>query len=408
MASRRNRYFKSLQGLNAQGFFSPAVEYTTATTFAGFVAGVGAGTISNGTMAVFNASTLAVQTAALTSGTKYFIAQALDGDVKKSVQFTAGTGNITVTKTAYSAPVKQRTIIGYNGTTGVIGTVIPAAGAEINLSLTVRDTSPASMPFPIQDGTTRITNSSATEYDAVASLVANLANVPDYQKNGEQGFVRVELISNGTKTAIAVVTATVQEGSPQIVYSAAHTLAVDDILQITLNGDSTVYKVVSVPSTTIAVLDRPFAGVSGTTAAGGTAKATVITEYGIMLTAYVEDTAFVVTKGDDLVNATVTNVTTWKQGSGAAWQIAEMEKETQVMAGYTTGNESFVDDYGKPTSFVSPESGVIYNTWFIKYLNSTPSMAYANENTHHVGYIVMAAPTSGSTPSNEFDTIFGT
>lgn len=406
--SRRNRYFKSLTGLNAQGFFSPAVEITAATTFAAFVRGVGAGTISNGTLAVVNASTNAVQTAALTAGAKYFIAQAVDGNVKKSTIFTAGSPSLEVGKTAYVAPVKQRTIVGYNGSSGVIGTVVPAAGSEINLTLSVRDTSPASQPFPVQEGTTRITNSAATEYDAVASLIANLGNIPDYEGNSDVAIVRVEMLSNGTKTAIATVTATVQEGSPQVSYSAAHTLSVGDILQITLNSDSTVYKVVAVPSTTLAVLDRPFAGISGTTAAGGTSKVTVPTEYGIMLTSFVEDTAFVVTKGDDLVGATVTESVTWKKGSGAAWQVAEMEKETQVFAGYTTDNEAFTEDYGKPTNFVSPESGVIYNTWFLKYLNTTPSMAYANENTHHLGYIIIAAPTSGATPSNELDTILGT
>ena len=407
-ASRRNRYFKSLSGLNAQGFFSPAVEYTTATTFAAFVLGVGAGTISSGTVAVINASTQAVQTAALTSGTKYFIAQAVNGSVKKSVTFTAGTGNIEVRKTSYVAPVKQRTIIGYNGTSGVMGTIIPAAGAEINLTLSIRDTSPGSQPFPVQEGTTRITNSAATEFDAVASLVANLSNVPDYESNSDVNLVRVEMISNGTKTPIAVVTATCQEGSPQVTFSGAHGRAIGDIIQITLNSLDTVYKVVSVPSATVVVLDRPFAGTSGTTAAAGVSVVTVPTEYGIVLTSFVEDTAFVVTKGDDLVNATTTETTTWKQGSGAAWHVAELEKECQVFAGYTTGNEAFTEDYGKPESFVSPESGVTYNQWFIKYINSTASMAYPNENTHHVGYIILAAPPAGSTPSNEFDTIFGT
>lgn len=406
--SRRNRYFKSLSGLNAQGFFSPAVEYATSTTFADFVRGVGTGTISSGTIAVINAATQAVQAGALVAGTKYFIAQAVDGDVKKSVTFVAGTGNIEVRKTAYSAPVKQRTIIGYNGTSGVMGTIIPAAGAKTNLTLSIRDTSPGSQPFPVQEGTTQISNSAATEFDAVASLVANLSNVPDYERNSDVNLVRVEMLSNGTKTAIATVTATVQEGSPQVTYSGAHTLAVGDILQITLNGLDTVYKVVSVPSTTVAVLDRPFAGASGTTAAAGTAKVTVPTEYGIVLTAFVEDTAFVVTKNDDLVNATVTEATTWKQGSGAAWQVAAMESECQVFAGYTTGNEAFTEDYGKPASFVSPESGLIYNLWFIKYNNSTASMAYPNENTHHIGYIILAAPTTGATPSNELDLILGT
>lgn len=408
--SRRNRYFKSLKGLNAQGFFSPAnTNYTAATTFAAFVQGVGAGTIANGVVAIINATTNAVQTAALTAGAKYFIAQAVDGQIKKSVVFTAGTGNLEIRKTAYTAPVLQQTIIGFNGTSGVLGTIIPASGS-LTMGLQVRDLSPATQPFPIQEGEVKVTNTSAIEYDVVAAIVANLSNIPDYEGSSDAPFVRVEMLSNGTKTAIAVVTATLIEGSPQVVYSAAHTLVVGDILQVTLNGADTVYKVVAVPSTTVAVLDRPWAATGGVTAAGGTAKVTVQTEYGIKITAFVHDTAFSVTRTGTLLtnNATVTEVTTWKQGSGAAWQVSALEKETQVMAGYSSANDAFPDDMGRPQSFVSETEATTFDIWFLKYRNETASMAYMNENTHHLGYIVLAAPSSGTTAQDEFNTIFGT
>lgn len=409
--SRRNRYFRSLKGLNAQGFISPAsTNYTAATTFALFVQGVGAGTIANGVVGIFNAATNAIQTVALVAGTKYFIAQAVDGQIKKSVIFTAGTGNMEIRRTAYTAPVLQQVIVGFNGTSGVLGTIIPTSGS-LTMGIQVRDLSPATQPFPVQEGEVRVTNTAATEYDIVASIVSNLSNIPDYEGNTDAAFVRVGLISNGTKTAIATVTATVIEGSPQIVYAGGvHTLVVGDILQVTLNGADRVYKVVSVPSTTIAVLDRPWADTGGTTAAGGTAKVTVQTEYGIVITAFVHDTAFSVTRTGTLLtnNATVTEVTAWKQGSGAAWQVAALERETQVFSGYSSANAAFPDDMGKPQNFVSETEATTFDVWFLKYKNETPSMAYMNENAVHFGYILLAAPSSGTTAQDEFNTIFGT
>jgi hypothetical protein len=407
-ASRRNRYYKNLSGLNAQGFFSPAsTNYTSATTLAGFVNGVGAGTITNGTIAIINATTNAVITGALSAGTKFFIAQALDGSVKKSTIMTFGGSDLEIKKTAYTAPVLQQTIIGYNGTSGVIGTIIPTAGNTKTLALSIRDTSPATQPFPVQAGSVTVKNSAATEFDAVAALVSDLMNVGDFEANSDGNFARVEIITNGTPTAIATVTATCLEGSDVVTYSGAHTLVVGDILNITLNGVTRAYKAAEILSSTVVRLDRPFAGTSGTTAGGGTAKVATITELGIVITAYVQDTCFVVSKGNDLVDATVTNVTAWKLGSGAAWQVSALEAETQVMSGYTTGNEAFAADYGKPTSFVSETEATTFDLWFLKYKNTTPSMAYMNQNTEHVGYVVIAAPSSGTTAADELVTILG-
>ena len=79
----RNRYSKSLEGLNAQGFFSPTGSNTTsasaATTLEAFL-----NSGSEGDIGIFNASTnVAVAIAgALSAGTKYYVAQIVDGLIK--------------------------------------------------------------------------------------------------------------------------------------------------------------------------------------------------------------------------------------------------------------------------------------------------------------------------------------
>lgn len=405
-ASRRNRYSKSLQGLNAVGIISPALAYTAQTTFAGFV-GTSVTPALNGTVAVINDTTKAVVTTPLTAGTKFFLAQLVDGSVKKTPVMTFGAPDTIINKKVYVAPVKQVTTIGWNGTSGSLNLTAPVAPATKTAVLSARDTSPSNQPFPVQEGRAFIKNPTATLFDMTAAIVSEFLNAVDYQGNSDINFVNAEVRTNGTNTAIATVTATFTEGSAIVSYSGAHTLAVGEIIEYTAANTS--YKVVEVLSTTLARLDRPYAGTSVTTAGGGTGKKTVITATGIILTAFVEDTTFVISLGQDLANATVTQTTPWKQGSGAAWQVAAMEEETQVMGGFTTGNYPFVQDYGKPTSFViNPETSALqYVTWFLKYRTVTDSMAYVNEPAAFFAYALLACPDAGG-PLTTLNTVLGT
>lgn len=403
--SRRNRYSKSLEGLNAIGIVSPALAYTAQTTYAGFV-GSAVTPALNGTIAIVNATTNAVLTTLLTAGTRFFVAQIVDGNIKKTPVMTFG-ADTTIRKVVYVAPVKQKVNIGWNGSAGSLNLTAPSAGQTRTAVLSVRDTSPANQPFPVQEGRAVIKNTAATLFDMTAAIVSEFLNAVDYQGNSDINFVNAEVLTNGTATAIATVTATVITGSSTVTFSGAHTLAVGEILQFTATGKS--YKIVAVPSSTVAVMDRPYAGDSFTTAGGGTSKKTVITATGIELTAFVEDTTFVVSVQQDLAFATIVNTTPWVQGSGAPWQVSAMEDQTQVFDGFTTGNYPWVQDFGKPTSFVaSPEtSAVQFTTYYMKAKNSTDSMAYPNEQVSVFGYTILAVPNAGG-PQATVDTVFGT
>jgi hypothetical protein len=406
--SRRNRYSKSLEGLNAIGIISPAVAYTNQTTFAAFVASA-ADSANNGKVAIIDASTNNVKTTALSAGDKFFIAQAVDGNIKKTPTMVFGTANNTnIKKTAYAAPTKQVVSVGYNGTAGTSGIAAPSAGSSKTYVLSVRDTSPSTQPFPVQEGRVKVTNSSASIYDIAAQLITDLQNLKDYYNSADINFVEAKLLLVGTDTQIATVTGTFTKGSVNVTYSGSHTLAVGEIVSIGNAGTSQVYKVVAVPSATTVVLDRPFVGDTVTTGAGGTYKVTVPTEVGIVISAIVEDTTFVVTLQENLSSATVTNTTAWRQGSGAPWQVALLEEQTAVMDGDTVQNAQWPKDYGQPTRFVvDPETSALqYTQYFISAYNKTASMAYPNEIASSRSYVIIACPNSGG-PDTTISTVLG-
>lgn len=404
--SLRNRYSKSLFGTNHQGYHSKSVAYATAANLGAFAL-----TGTEGQIGIFMTATGLLKSDALTAGDKFVIAQIKDGELRKTPELTYGSGNLAITKTDYEAPVKQITHIGYNGTSGSLNIPTIAAGQEY--VVTARDTTPGTQPFPVMEGRAVVSNASGVdEYDIVFKIVADLLNLYDFENNADNAFIVPEIICDTAQAAIGTATLATTNGSRLLTYSAAHSLAVGDYVRIR----TVVYQVVSVPSTTTVILDRDYTGTTEATLATGTTavthgKLTYVsgtTELGIRLTSVTEDTNFVASAGEDLAGATVTASTAWKQGSGAAWQVSAIEDESIVFDGFTTGNYPFVEDFGKPTKFVDPTSSTTYNLWFLQYKKTTASMAYPNEQAHHVGLVVISAPSSGTTPDTTLDTVLGT
>jgi hypothetical protein len=405
-ASKRNRYSRSTTGLNAIGFFSPALAYTSAATYSLFVTSA-ATVANNGQMGIFlyPANTLQSAAANLNAGDRFFIAQIVDGDIKKTPVMTydslatsftnpAPAATVQVRKTAYSAPVLQSIALGFNGTSGDLGMPATAPTTPITYSVSARDTSPSTQPFPVQSGSI-VNKIASSKTDLALVLAADFVNATDFERNSDSAFITCDVKTNGTATAIAVVTATFINNSNIVTYSSTSTLAVADLLEVTATGFT--YKIVGIISTTVAILDRPYQGASFTSAGGGTAKKTAVTQTGLYFTAVAEDTTFVLSYSSIPVTIPPTVITAWKQGSGAAWQMADMERDTAVMSGYTNANHPWVEDMGKPTYFVtSPEtSAVTFTSYFIRFKNSTESMAFANEQVSSFGYVILGIPASG-------------
>lgn len=420
--SRRNRYAKSLTGLNAIGFFSPVAAYTSATTYAGFVQTAPAST--NGTLAIIAYPTMAVQTTGLAAGSQFFIAQVLDNDIKKSPIMTHNGNAASVTnyvgpnfflkKTTYTAPVLAQQTAGYNGTSGDLGLTAGTVSNPITYVFSARDITPANQPFPTQVATVFSQYSTATnvKFEITSALAADFSNSLDYQTNSDTVFAYCDVLCNGTGTQVAGVTGTFIAGSTTVTFSGAHslTLAASYAIRIGSAATGQCYKIIAVPSTTTITIDRPFqpsmlaVGTPVlTTASGGVYQITVanvptITQTGLQVTAATEDCNFILSYASIPANL-YTNTTPWLQGSGAAWQVALMEQDTAVMSGFTNANYPWIQDIGTPTFFVpfpaAETSTVQYTLYFIKYRNVTESFAFPNEQVSPFAYIIVACPNSG-------------
>lgn len=402
-ASRRNRYSRSTTGLNAIGFFAPALAYFAGANYSAFVTGA-ATAANNGQMGIFNYPALTTRSTALGAGDRFFIAQVVDGDIKKSpvmtydstaLSFTnpAPNANVQVRKTVYSSPVLQSITLGYNGTSGDLGMPATAPASPITYSVSARDTSPSTQPFPVQSGTI-INRIAASKADLAFALASSFVNALDFERNSDIMFVTCDVKTNGTNTNIALTTATVINGST-LLTSASGTpnWLVGDLIEFTSTGFT--YKVVQVISGTVVVLDRPWQGVSAAIVAGGMGKKTAVTAVGLNFTSIVEDTTFVLSYSEIPITIPPTVVTAWRQGSGAAWQMADMERDTAVMSGFVNANAQWVEDLGKPTFFISENSASQYTSYFLRFRNTTESMAFANEVTSSFGYIIIGAINSG-------------
>ena len=414
----RNRYSKSLEGLNAQGFFSKtgvSQAATSATTLKGFI-----GSAAEGEIAVFTEAN-AVHTGALVAGSKYFIGQIVDGELKRSTLFTAG--SIETQATAFSAPVLQKTAIGWNGTSGDLN--INVVGGLQEFVLRINETTPATQPFPTVEGRAVVRSGSPTDYDIASDIVKDLMGNYDLEQNGDEIGFTAHIITQAASVAIGTgvaVNGIAVKGTKSVTVDGTGTgsLSVGQLVKFAAAGANAsvpTYQIAAINGAVI-TLDRALiANVANNVAvtevdfdAGNAAKDSV----GIVIEGIAEDVTFSVGASEDLASATVTSLVDWKQGSGAAWQVAAMEKETQVFAGETTQNMPFREDYGRPASFVNEDAvvGTItnqYSLWFIKTLNTTPSMAVPNENVSTFGYIIVGVTDQANSGlASQLATQFGT
>jgi hypothetical protein len=413
----RNRYSKSLEGLNAQGFFGESgvsVGVTAATDLAGFInAGV------EGSIAVIDAADNSVHTGALVAGDSYFFAQIVDGELKKSTVFA--TNAISTTATAFDAPVLMVQVAGFNGTSGDLN--VDIVGGLQEFVLRVSETTPATQPFPTTEGRAVVRNASTTPYDIASAICNDLTSSLDYENNSDlRGFEAGVLTSDsGANFIIPLVTSGISHPGQIKVLCTADPLqsSIGAIIKFGAAGSlggAYAFEIVDVDSTNFTItLDRPLVNaIADATNVAETTYVAATSQVGIKVEALAEDVIFQIGVAEDLASADISTNIPWKQGSGAPWQVASMEKETQVFAGETTQNEAFREDFGRPTSFVDAEASDAdvkdqYSLWFIKYQNRTDSMAFANEDAHHNGYIIAGATDQASSNlAAQLATQFGT
>jgi len=380
MANLRKRYSKNLVGVNAQGAVStthaavkPAVEGNTTfeqTTPAGVV------TYVDGT--------------ALVAANDYRMLQFQDGEIRSTIKFK-GSDILSVTNVNYDAPVIQRDSIAIND--AAASAVLATPGLK-EFTIASRDTTPSNQPFPVTEARAVIRNTTTTKIELIQELINQFNNVLDYENNADEQFSYAIVegsVSGGPATAtvtavgkagsnlIGVVgLVAVPEGSLVVqgglVYTAANTAAVGENLYVT----------------------QKLAADAVAVAAGGVGD-TLATATGISIVGNTFDTHFSTIVGEDMADiSTVTTAAPWKQGTGDYLSIAAMEEEFAVFSGATTINAQWKEDYGDPTRFAIPSE--TYGLSIIKYKKATPSMAFANEQAHHVGYIMLAVEGGTAVP----------
>ncbi len=237
----------------------------------------------------------------------------------------------TLSTSKHRVPVQQVSVVGYNGTTGAL----PAANSTdyfIKIRKNDNDAANRSQPMSLFAGPVK-TDATASQEELAFALVKN--GQANFAKEPAKGYLAFDIVSNGTKAAIGTATLAATNGSRALTYSAAHSLAVGDLVFIT----GATYKVEAVPTTTTVTLSTPFEGTTVTALATGTVyqtrhgKLTAATNFGVRMTGVQADfdvnamrdyyvNRFSVTFSDPSTLVTTTGART---GSGV-WQQVAMDE----------------------------------------------------------------------------------
>ena len=328
---------------------------------------------------------------ALVAVNKYRLVQLQDGDIRASQAFL-GSDVIAITNQDYVAPAKQLDEI-----------AIPVAALNTSLAVVglkeyvaaARDTTPANQPFPVEEGRAIVRNITTTGYDMLAGLVREINGDGDYERNSDDLFAIAMIDNVAVAGAVTVAaTAVLTKGSNVAVFNAAPTGPADDeyisFEPAGLGGGfEDLYQIISGAATTSLVLDRVWQHETQTIAVADMKEGAAVTgAWKFGFAGATDDTHFTTIATEDLEDFVVSTAQAWVQGSGDPASIAAMEEEFLVYAGNTTINQAWEEDFGKATRFT--QAAETYGISFIKYKKGTASMAYPNEQTHHVGYIILA------------------
>ena len=378
MADLGKRYSRNLMGINASGAVTvthaaalPATEGHTAfeqTTPAGVV------TYEDGTN--------------LEVANSYRLIQLQDGNIRASQAFL-GSDIISINNVNAVAPVRQLDTITITDAT--ITATLAVAGLK-EFTLAARETTPGNQPFPVAEARVVVRDTTTTPETLLIDLVDSFNDVPDYTNSADEAFATALIKGTVTADATAVIAAGVfTAGSSTITGVTITGAAVTAGMRV---SDGTyLYRVVkgspivAAAAGTLEIETKAISSVS--TAAIPVGSVITATTGNIAIVGNTTDTHFSTIVGEDLESAAaIANTTAWKQGTGDYASVAAMEEEFLVYAGNTTINEAWEADYGRATRFAS--SATTYGMSFIKYKKGTASMAFANEQAHHVGYVILA------------------
>lgn len=402
-----SNYSKNLQGENSKLFVSPQTEYTTDASIRLFLANAPAGEIGvyleDGTL----------QTGALAAGNVFKIVQMRDGVLNSTplIKFSEITRKIYKD---YDAPVRQISYIGYaaTGSDDLSFSFTDASVANtLTAGISVRDTSPGNMPFPVQEGYSTITSTTQDEYDTLVDIVSDLNGDYDYEQTQPDRFVQAEIVSNGaTSTLVGGGTATTVTFTNGSTFADSNGTLLNLAAGIKVSVSGIIYEVASVSGNDF-YIDRPYQGTSAAVAIASvlvSAYTSGTTKFGVKLTSLFDESHFKVVGVDNLYLSPVTYTTAWKLGTGSYTKISEWEnRQAAIWDGVgSTVNAAFAADYGQPTKFAN--SSLLYDLLLIEVAPVvSPSAALPIGTQTQFQKIAIAIPNSGTQPEAELKTIFG-
>lgn len=402
-----SNYSKNLAGVKQKVFVSPATAYSDSTTLAGFLTEA-----ADGEIGVF-LSDGSLVTGALSAGDVFLVAQMRDGFINKT-PLIKWDELFDSRLTAYSAPVRQVSAIGYNASATGEDVSFDFTDASNTNTLTygiaVRETTPGNQPFPIQEGYVQVNSSTQDEYDALATIVSALNQDVDYERTQPDRFVKAEIQGSGALTELTE-DATVTNGSKIVTFAGVQTIAAG----VKLSFRGAIYKVaVGVTAGTSLTLDRPYQGatetidVSATTdLAASMAYTSGTTKLGVKLTGLNDFCHFKVAGTGDFTGDTVTAITDWALGAGSGASIVEVEKEGRFMDGVgSVINAAFAADYGLPTLYADATD--TYEQIFLDFAPAiTPGAGLPIYKTQQIMRLHIISPSGGTSPDDELQTVFG-
>jgi len=379
MADLGKRYSRNLTGLNASGAVSvthaavkPATEGHTAfemTTPAGVV------TYVTGT--------------ALVAANSYRLVQLQDGEIRASQSFL-GSDVLTIDNVDYVAPALQVSLIAIDDTAAVASLIVAGLKEYV---IQARDTTPGNQPFPVAEARVAIRDITTSKIAMITALADTFNDVIDYEGNADENFatalVQGTVTASGTVFPVGVAPSGTNGGAVGDKFftlaAATGVGAAGD--KVAIGGYLYTLAQAHTAADTIVYLTSPLA--VAVTAAVYPHGSVTLTATGVGIVGNTNDTHFSAIAAEDLEPlSTLTVPIAWVQGTGDPESVAAMEEEFYVFAGNTTINQAWEEDFGRATRFT--QAAETYGVSFIKYKKGTASMAFANEQAHHVGYIILA------------------
>jgi hypothetical protein len=344
----------------------------------------------------------------MSTATRFFIAQGTStGCIVTPILDKRSTLKTKYNKD-YTAPVRQVSYVGYNGSTGSLAT--PSIANDDEALIKIIETTVGRQVFPKQTYTA-ILDASQTDVDIAAELAYEINNVAFATQTSD--FVVAEVVSDGTLSNYAI---TVTNGSRVVTLGGTTPtidVAVGDYIKFNAsatptNANGVVYKVTAISAGVSFTLDRAFEGTTQTlTEAEGEGtrlkKVASITEAGVRLTSASDGKHFRLAVGGSIEDATITYTTPFNPGSGTYAQVSQLEKD---FTGASRGSWNKVGPYatyGTPTLYA--DSTATYDMYNITTINQNKDKSGMDGSIGVPIYVIIANHASATTVNTALDTI---